>query len=363
MVWSLVYLAIGLVWDSLRYSRLSPADKTLELMLLRQQILILRRHQKRGPTLTRSEKVILLTLIERFRHVVKLQKAHLAHLVLIFKPDTLLRWHRELVRRKWTFDNTAKALGRRPTDPHLMELMVQLARENAWGDDRIVGELKKLGFSISHETVRKILRSHGIAPAPTRKGSSNWRTFINHYKATLLACDFFTIETIRLQTLYVFFFLEIGTRRVHISGITAQPTQRWVAQQTRQLMWDLDAEERRFTHVLRDNDGKYGAVFDAVFESEGIELVRTPLRTPRANAYAERWVRSVREECLDRVIILDQRHLAYILREYAQYFNTARPHQGIAQQIPCPPVGQSRSGRVARRDLPGGVLHDYYRAA
>jgi putative transposase len=155
----------------------------------------------------------------------------------------------------------------------------------------------------------------------------------------------------------------MGTRRVHVLGITAQPTQRWVVQQARQLVWDRDAEERRFTHVLRDNDGKYGAVFDAVFESEGLEVVRTPFRAPRANAYAERWVRSVRDECLYRVIILDHRHLAYILREYAQSFNTARPHQGITQQIPCPPVGQSRFGRVTRRDLLGGVLYDYYRAA
>jgi putative transposase len=177
-----------------------------ELLLLRQQILILRRHQRRRPDLTRSEKFILVSLVAQLRHRVKLQKTHLAHLVLILKPETLLRWHRELVRRKWTFNNSPQAAGRPPTDPYLVQLILQLARENAWGDDRIAGELKKLGYAISHETVRKILRSHGIAPAPTRKGPSNWRTFINHYKATLLACDFFTIETIRLQTVYVLFF-------------------------------------------------------------------------------------------------------------------------------------------------------------
>jgi putative transposase len=165
--------------------------------------------------------------------VVKLQNAHLAHLVLILNPETLLRWHRELVRRKWIFGNSSKVAGRPPTEPPLVQFILQLAGENAWDVDLIAGELKKLGHSISHETVRKILRGHGIAPAPTRKASSNWRTFINHYQATLLTCDFFIIETIRLQPLYVFFFIEIGTRRVHVSGITAQPTQRWVAQQAR----------------------------------------------------------------------------------------------------------------------------------
>ncbi len=287
----------------------------------------------------------------------------MALLVLIFKPDTLLRWHRELVRHKWTFDNTRKTPGRPATDPHLAQLVLRLARENNWGDDRITCELKKLGYRISHETVRKILRSHGICPVPTRKVSSNWGTFINHYKATLLAYDFFTIETIRLQTLYVLFFIEIGTRRVHVAGITPQPTQRWVAQQARQLLGNFDSEGQTFTHLIRDNDGKYGASFDAVFESLGVEVVRTLCRAPRANAYAERWVRSVREECLDRIIILDQRHLAYILREYEQFFNTGRHHQGMNQQIPCLSVSQLPPGIVERRDLLDGVLHDYFRAA
>ena len=161
-----------------------------------------------------------------------------------------------------------------------------------------------------------------------RADSPGWHHFMGHYKDQILACDFFTSKTIRLQTSDVFFCIEIGTRRVHIAGITSQPTQRWVAQHPRQLLWTLNTQERRFTHVLRDNDGKYGPTFDAVFESEGIEVVRTPFRAPRANAYAERWLRSVREECLDRVIILDHRHLGYVGREYEPYFNTCRGHFG-----------------------------------
>ena len=287
MVWHLVHLIVSLFWDSLRFSRLSPDDKTLELLLLRQQILILRRHQKRGPILKRSEKLILLTLVEQLRHAAKLQKAQLEHLVLIFRPETLLHWHRELVRRKWTFVNTPKSPGRPSTDPHLVQAILRLAHENQWGDDRITGELKKLGYRISHETVRKILRRHGISPIPTQRASSNWRTFINHYKGTFLACDFFTVETIRLQTLYVFFFIEIGTRRVPVAGITTQPTRHWVTQHARQCLWNLDPDVPQFTHLVRDNDGKYSASFDAVFESAGIEVVCAPFRAPRANAYAE----------------------------------------------------------------------------
>ncbi len=270
MIWHLIHLVVTLLWDSLRFSRLSPDDKTIELLLLRQQLLILRRHQKRGPTITRSEKLVLMTLVEQLHQFADLQKAQLEQVILIFKPDTLLRWHRELVRRKWTFNNQPKQGGRPPAEPHLIELILQLARDNRWGDDRITGELKKLGYQISHETVRKILWRHGILPAPQRKTSSTWRTFVNHYRATLLACDFFTVETIRLQTLYVFFFLELGTRRVHIAGVTAHPTQAWVNQQARQLVWTLQTQDRTFTHLIRDNDGKYSSTFDAVFAVEGI---------------------------------------------------------------------------------------------
>ena len=178
-----------------------------------------------------------------------------------------------------------------------------------------------------------------------------------------MACDFFTVETVRLQTLYVFFFIEVGTRRIHIAEVTAHPTQVWVIQQARQLVWNLEEQQQKFTHLIRDNDGKYGAAFDAVFASEGIEVVHTPVRAPRANAYAERWVRSVREECLDRLIVLNAAHLKYVLHEYEHFFNTARSHQGIGQKIPDSPPERSISRTVKRRDRLGGVLHDYYRAA
>ncbi len=356
MVWYFVYVLATLVWDAFRLSRLSPDDKTLEL-------LVLRRHQKREPSISFCEKLILLSLLDRLCNIGKTGKAQLEQLILVFKPETLIRWHQALIKKKWTFANTQKTPGRPAIDPNVVQLILRIAQENRWGHRKIEGELKKLGYSISDEAIRKLLRHYHIPTVPERKGTSSWRTFLNHYRETLLACDFFTVDTIRLQTLYVFFFIEIATRRVHIMGITPHPTHQWVTQQARHLMSKTEATI--FTHVIRDNDGKYGASFDAVFRSEGIEIVRTPFPAPRTNVYAERWVRSVREECLDQIIILNQDHLAYVLREYERYFNTARPHQGIVQAIPAPPLNSSMrgSGKIKRRDIMGGIIHDYFRAA
>ncbi len=176
----------------------------------------------------------------------------------------------------------------------------------------------------------------------------------------MLACDFFTIETVTLRTLYVLFFIELGTRRVHLAACTAHPDSTWVTQQARQFVWELADTVPPMRFLIHDHDTKFTAGFDQVFVSEGIEIVLTPFRAPRANAFAERWVRSVREECLDHLLILGQRHLRRVLLEYVQYYNTARPHQGIQQHapIPFPPVP---SGPVARRDVLGGIIHDYYR--
>ncbi len=171
MVWYIIHAVVTLLWDSIRLSGMSVDDKTIEVLVLRQQLLIMRWHQKHGPSISQGEKFILLTLLEpifRFGHS---QKARLEQLALIFRPDTLLRWHRDLVRKKWTVANTPKAPGRPPTDPQLVALILRLARENQWGDNKIEGELKKLGYRISHETIRQILRSHGVLPVPIRKST------------------------------------------------------------------------------------------------------------------------------------------------------------------------------------------------
>src|SRR5262249_51069563 len=202
---------------------------------------------------------------------------------------------------------------------------------------------------------------HHLPPAPKR-GRSSWRTFLNHYRAQMLACDFFTIETITLQTLYVLFFIELGARRVHLAGCTAAPDSAWVAQKARQLMWDLSDESVKMRFLIHDHDTKFSTAFDNVFVAEGIEIVLTPFQAPKANAVAERWVRSVREECLDHLLVLNQRHLGNVLAEYTAYYNAARPHQGLSQQAPIPLI-VSHVGRVCCRDVLGGVIHDYYRQA
>jgi putative transposase len=247
----------------------------------------------------------------------------------------------------------------------LEALIMRLARENPrWGYSKIEGELLELGYRIGRSTIRAVLKRHHIPATPSRaRQSSTWRAFLCQHHQQLLACDFFTVETLRLQTVYVLFFIEIGKRRIHLAGCTKHPTAAWVTQQARQLVWKLQEEGRALRFLLHDRDIKFPAGFDMVFASEGIKPILTPYRAPNANAYAERWVRSVREECLDRVLIINERHLKHMLTEYSQYYNCARPHQGIGQEIPASANHQPEQGPVQRRDVLGGLLHDYSRKA
>jgi putative transposase len=238
--------------------------------------------------------------------------------------------------------------------------VVRLARENGWGNERIAGELLKLGYDISDETVANILRRHGIPPVPERNISPSWRHLMAHYKDQLLACDFFTIDTLFLHILYILIFIEIGSRRVHFAGCTAHPDNAWITQQARQVMWELDEREPAIHFLIRDNDKKFSHAFDTVFRSAGIHVIPIPYHAPNANVYAERWIRSVREECLDKVLIINQAHLRHVMREYVAFFNTARPHQGIDQRIPIPPASRATSGPVRCRNVLGGIIHDYY---
>jgi putative transposase len=276
-------------------------------------------------------------------------------------PQTLLRWHRELVRRKWAQPRGKP--GRPAVDPEVRELVLRLARENPrWGYPRIAGELLKLGRRVSASTVRRLLLAAGLEPAPRREGP-NWRDFLRQQAASMLACDFFTFETISLRRFYVLFFIEIESRRVHLAGCTANPTGAWVTQQARNLSFTGVFERMRF--LIHDRDSKFTASFEEIFRSEGIRIIHTPIRAPQANAYAERFVRSVRAECLDWLLILGRRHLERVLRAYTMHYNRERPHRGLALQPPervnaaDPPT----AGKIERRDRLGGLIHEYYRAA
>jgi transposase InsO family protein len=241
-------------------------------------------------------------------------------------------------------------------------LVVRLARENPrWGYQRIAGELIKLGFRLSPSTIRRVLTSEGLEPAP-RRGAVSWPLFLRQQAASMLACDFFTVETVSLRRLYVLFFIELGSRRVHLAGCTTNPTGAWVVQQARNLSFTSLFGRMRF--LIHDRDSKFTASFDDVFRSEGIKVIHTPVRAPRANAFAERFVRTLRTECLDWILIVGRRHLEAVLRTYVQHYNRERPHRGLALQPPEPRTLKSPcDGEVRRRDRLGGLLHEYYRAA
>jgi hypothetical protein len=252
----------------------------------------------------------------------------------------------------------------------VVELVVRLARGNPrWGYLRIVGECRKLGVTVSATSVRSILRTRRLGPAPRRDGPS-WAEFLRGQAVGTIACDFLTVETIGLTRLYVLFFIELEHRRVHLAGITARPTGAWVGQQARNLLMELDERADRFRFLIRDRDAKFTTTFDAVFAAAGIEALKIPPRAPRANAYAERWVRTVRAECLDWVLVRSDRHLDRILTAYLAHYNTARPHRGINLDMPTPSAGPTKvgtpasaAGRIERVDVLGGLIHEYRRAA
>lgn len=361
MIYLLLAHLVSLLLDLLAILLRSQHHKDLEILLLRQQLRILQRQHPYAPRIPRWEKLALAVLVAKFASLKQGGRDRLNQVVLLFKPDTLLKWHRDLVRRKWTFTKR-RTRGRPSTGPDLTALLLRLAQENpSWGCNKIQGELLKLGYGIGRSTIRDILKRHQVPPAPQRaKQGSSWRAFLGHYRQQMLACDFFTVETAWLRTIYVFFFIELGCRRVHFAGCTSQPTAVWVTQQARQLIWTLQDEKMPIRFLIRDRDAKFTASFDTVFVDEGVEIIRTPYRAPRANAFAERWIRRVRAECVDRLLIMGERHLGRVMKEYIAYYNKARPHQGIEQRCPVPMDSGVREGPVKCRDVLGGIVHDYY---
>jgi transposase InsO family protein len=287
---------------------------------------------------------------------------------LVVTPATLLCWHRRLVARRWTYPR--RRAGRPALAPDLRALILRLARENPhWGYQRIAGELKQLGVVVSATSVRKVLARAGLPPAAERQALS-WRQFLRQQAASVLACDFLTVETVWLQRLYVLFFISLERRRIEYLATTSNPTGAWVAQQARNLIIELPAlREPPVLFLVHDRDSKFGDGFDEVFRSEGITVIRTPVQAPNANAYAERWVRSLRNDCLDRLLIFGRRHLEQVLRVYIKHYNEHRPHRaldlGPPEPKPAPPAsGLETSVRgVQRRDLLGGLLHEYALAA
>jgi putative transposase len=333
-------------------------SKDVEILVLRHQLKVLRRRAGRAK-LRRWDRV-LLAAASRVLPRVSWSSSFLV------APSTLLRWHRELIRRKWTYRRRGRP-GRPPLGPDVVDLVLRLGRENPrWGCLRISGELAKLGIRVSATKIRSLLRRHGLGPAPRRSGPS-WSEFLRAQAAGILALDFFSVETVFLRTLYVLFAIEIGTRRIRLMGVTAHPDSGWTTQQARNLSSDLAEDDQRFRFLIRDRDAKFTRSFDAIFEADGARVILTPIRAPKANAFAERWVRTVRHECLDWILILGRRHLHKVLVEYVEHYNRGRPHRGIDLRVPDPrpsePFAATATPKVRRRDDLGGLIHEYELAA
>jgi putative transposase len=334
----------------------STATKDAELLVLRHEVAVLRRQVAR-PQVDWADRAVLAGLARLLPHP--------AWRGMLVQPATLLRWHRHLVQRRWTYPHQR---GRPSVAVELRALVLRLARENpTWGYRRIHGELCRLGYMdrIGASTVWAILQRAGVAPAPKR-AALTWRQFLRAQAKGVLAVDFFTVDTVFLKRLYVLFAIEIATRRVHVLGVTPHPVGEWVAQQARNLLMNLEEDIGRVRFVLRDRDTKFTAAFDAIFAAEGIEVLRTPVRAPRANAYAERWVGTVRREVLDRMLIFGGRHLRLVVAEFAHHYNVHRPHRALGQAPPLEP-GESAvvvpAGKVVRRDRLGGLIHEYAQVA
>ena len=222
---------------------------------------------------------------------------------------------------------------------------MRLATDNpSWGYQRIQGELLSLGHRVAASTNARVLKTHGIEPAP-RRTSTTWRQFLRRQAAGIVACDFFSVDTVSLRRLYVLFFIHHGTRRVFLAGMTTNPTRDWVTQCARNVTEDLRDAGVAVRYLLRDRDGKFGPSFDAVWQGEGASVLRSPVRAPNANAVAERWVRTVRSECTDRLLIVNEGHLRRVLNRYVRHYNDHRPHRGLALRPPVRPAA-SRPARI-----------------
>jgi transposase InsO family protein len=350
----LLYLIVLHVFGWIALLAGSQASKDAEILVLRHQLTVLRR-QIATPRPSWADRAILSPLAQllprRRRH-------HLS-----VTPRTLLRWHADLVKRRWTYPKHGP--GRPPIRPTIRALILRLATENpTWGYRRIAGEIAGLGRKVSPAIVWAILKKAGFDPAPQRSDLT-WAQFLKAQASGILACDFFSVETITLARLYCFAVVEHATRRVPLLGVTANPTAGWVAQQARNLMLGLGNHAGDFRFLIRDRDSKFTRLFDEVFKAEGIHVILTAPQAPRMNAIIERWVGSARRELLDRILIINERHLRKVLTEYETHFNTHRPHRTLNQASPlrARPDPVDAGIKVIRRDRLGGLLHEYAQVA
>lgn len=336
-------LIIGTINDVTR----SKSQLITENALLRQQLIVLNRQIKK-PKFTPLDRLLLVWLAS----TVQAWKQAL----LILKPDTLLRWHRQGFKLFWKFKSRTKK-AKPKINEETIELIKQMAEENPlWGAERIRGELLKLNIAVSKRTVRKYLRK----TRPRRTPTQNWSTFLRNHSSQIWSCDFLTVTDLFFGQLYAFIIIEHASRRIVHFGITRHPTDEWTAQQLR----EATSNEQKPKYLIRDNDRKFGPAFERVAASRGIEVLKTPIAAPKANALCERLMGTLRRECLDHVFVMGEGHLKRILKEYVKYYNQLRPHQGIEQKLPEPrPALTISTGKILTFPILGGLHHSYERAA
>jgi putative transposase len=351
-----VFLLITRMTSWLRLSRREEAWKTAEILLLRHQVAVLQRQQPRRPNLDWADRALLATLLS------VIPKARRRRLRLLVTPDTIVRWHRDIIRRRWAARSKRGRTGRPATRRNIKALVLRLARENpGWGYRRIHGELAGLGVKIAASTAWEILKNAGIDPAPRRTGPA-WSLFLRSQAEAILACDFFTADLLDGTQAYVLAVIEHASRRIRILGVTLHPTGEWTAQQARNLIMDLGEQAHRVKFMIRDRGSSYTAVFDAVFADAGIRPVLCNVQTPRMNAIAERWIGGCRRELLDRTLIWNQAHLRRILREYETHHNRHRPHRSLDSAAPLKPLPEPvdlEQYRVRRHARVSGMINEY----
>src|SRR5947209_5950165 len=355
-----VFLLITRAAAWLRLSRREDAWKTAEILILGHQLVVLQRQPAGRPKLAWADRALLAALVG------VIPKARRQGLRLLVAPDTILRWHRGIVRRRWATRSMRGRTGRPATRRNIKSLVLRLARENPeWGYRRIHGELAGLGVKIAASTVWEILKKAGIDPAPGRSGPT-WPQFLRSQAEAILACDFFTADLLDGTQAYVLAVIEHASRRIRILGITLHPTGSWTAQQARNLLMDLGEQAHRVKFMIRDHGSNFTAAFDAVLAGAGIRTVLCNVRTPRMNAIAERWIGGCRREILDRTLIWNQAHLRRLLHQYETHRNQHRPHRSLKSAAPLKPLPEPvdlEQHRIRRHTQVGGIINEYHLVA